>query len=390
MSSGDYPSAAAQRVSYHHRCLVPVRLGILGLGSVYWTPYRTAIERLAAAGRVEVTAAYDPDPEKRAAADRATGAAVAVESAEAVIEHDRVDAVLVLTSMLEHGRLALAALEAGRHVLVEKPMATTIDAARVMVAAAGRASDRALVCAPAVLLSPTYRAMHRRVAAGDVGRVVLARARYGWAGPWWGRWYYEPGGGALFDLGIYNVTSLCGLIGPVRRVAALVGTAIPERVVEGEPIRVQSDDNAHLLLDFGESRFASVTTGFTMQRYRSPAVELYGTDGVVQMLGDDWAPEGFELWRNAAGAWEVHPESAPGWSWTAGLDHLVDCIERGVAPVMRPEHALHALEVMLAAARSAAEGRAIDLETGFPAPDYSSLPPEDGGDRRVHDPRSVV
>src|SRR6476620_4442971 len=107
MCSGDYPSAAERRVSYHHRHLVPVRLGILGLGSVYWTPCRTAIERLAAAGRVEVTAVYDPDPEKRAAADRATGAAVAVGSAEAVIEHDRVDAVLVLTSMLEHGRLAL-------------------------------------------------------------------------------------------------------------------------------------------------------------------------------------------------------------------------------------------------------------------------------------------
>ncbi len=367
-----------------------VRLGILGLGSVYWTPYRTAIERLAAAGRVEVTAAYDPDPEKRAAADRATGAAVAVASAEAVIEHDRVDAVLVLTSMLEHGRLALAALAAGRHVLVEKPMATTMDEARALVAAAGRASGQVVVCAPAVLLSPTYRAIHRRVGAGDVGRVVLARARYGWAGPWWGRWYYEPGGGALFDLGIYNVTSLCGLIGPVRRVVAMVGTAIPERVVEGAPIRVQSDDNAHLLLDFGESRFASVATGFTMQRYRSPAIELYGTDGVVQMLGDDWAPEGFELWRNAAGTWEVHPEAAPGWSWTAGLDHLVECIERGVAPVMRPEHSLHALEVMLAAGRSAKEGRAIDLESGFPAPDYSSLPPEGGGDRRVHDPRSAV
>ena len=301
MSSGDYPSATEQRVSYHHRDLVPVRLGILGLGSVYWTPYRTAIERLAAAGRVEVTAAYDPDPRKRAAADRATGTAVAVGSAEAVIEHDRVDAVLVLTSMLEHGRLALAALEAGRHVLVEKPMATTMDEARALVEAGGRAPGRVLVCAPAVLLSPTYRAMHGRVAAGDVGRVVLARARYGWAGPSWGRWYYEPGGGALFDLGIYNVTSLCGLLGPVRRVVALVGTAIPERIVEGAPIRVQSDDNAHLLLDFGESRFASVTTGFTMQRYRSPAIELYGTDGVVQMLGDDWAPEGFELGETPPG-----------------------------------------------------------------------------------------
>jgi predicted dehydrogenase len=155
-------------------------------------------------------------------------------------------------------------------------------------------------------------------------------------------------------------------------------------------MRVESDDNAHLLLDFGESRFASVATGFTMQRYRSPAIELYGTDGVVQMLGDDWAPEGFELWRNVAGTWEVHPETAPGWSWTAGLDHLVDCLERGVTPVISPHHALHALEVMLAATRSAAEGRAVEIETGFPRPDYSSLPAAGGDDRRVHDPRSVV
>ena len=88
----------------------------------------------------------------------------------------------------------------------------------------------------------------------------------------------------------------------------------------------------------------------------------------LQMLGDDWAPEGFERWRNAAGTWEVHPEAAPGWSWTAGFDHLVECIERGVPPVMRPEHSLHALEVMLAAGRSAKEGRAIDLESAFRRP----------------------
>jgi predicted dehydrogenase len=372
--------------SYHH-VHVPLGLGILGLGSVYWTPYRTAIDRLAADGRVAVAAVYDPDAEKLAAAERVTGAAVAAASAEAVVEHPDVDAVLVLTSMPEHGRLARAALQAGKHVLVEKPMATTMDEAREL-AAAGRRAGRTLICAPAVLLSPTYRAIADRVTRGEVGRVVLARARYGWAGPWWGRWYYEPGGGALFDLGIYNVTSLCGLLGPVRRVMAMVGTAIPERTVEGAPIEVRTDDNAHLLLDFGESRFSTVTTGFTMQRYRSPAIELYGTDGVIQMLGDDWAPEGFEEWRNGAGVWEVHPEAAPQWSWTAGIDHLVDCVERGVRPVIAPEHALHALEVMLAAKRSAEEGRAVEIETGFPAPDYSAHPSADGGEHRVHDPRS--
>ena len=368
---------------------MPVRLGILGLGSVYWTPYRAAIERLG--GRVRVAAAYDPDPEKRAAADRATGTPVALAGADAVIEHPEVDAVLVLTSMREHGRLARAALEAGKHVLVEKPMATTLDEAAALAAAA-RATGRTLVCAPAVLLSPTYRAIAARVAAGEAGRVVLARARYGWAGPWWGRWYYEPGGGALFDLGIYNVTSLCGVLGPVRRVIALVGTAIPERTVEGAAIRVESDDNAHLLLDFGESRFATVTTGFTMQRYRSPCIELYGTHGVMQMLGDDWAPEGHEVWRNDAESWEIHPETDPHWPWTDGLRHLVECIETGAPSVIRPEHAYHALEIMLAAQAAGADGRGREITSGFPAPDLDRLAGDAGDDdhRRVHDPRSTA
>ena len=121
--------------------------------------------------------------------------------------------------------------------------------------------------------------MHARVQTGEVGRLLLGRARYGWSGPWWGRWFYQPGGGALFDLGVYNLTSLCGFFGSVKRVTAMVGIAIPERMVEGELMKVEADDNAHVVLDFGEGRFASIATGFTMQKYRSPAIELYGSDG---------------------------------------------------------------------------------------------------------------
>ena len=73
-----------------------------------------------------------------------------------------------------------------------------------------------------------------------------------WAGPDWSRWFYEPGGGALFDLGVYNVTSLCGFFGPARRVTAMSGIAIPERIIDGEPVRVMSHDNAHVLIDFGD------------------------------------------------------------------------------------------------------------------------------------------
>jgi predicted dehydrogenase len=145
-----------------------------------------------------------------------------------------------------------------------------------------------------------------------------------------------------------------------------------------------------VLLDFGESRFASIATGFTMQKYRSPAIELYGTDGVLQLLGDDWAPEGFEQWRNAAGTWELFPETDPAWPWTEGLRHLVECVRDGRPTVTRPEHAYHALEVMLGAMRSAREGRVVEIESPFPAPDYSSLPAAGAEERRSHDPRSLL
>ncbi len=364
-------------------------LGVLGCGSVFAGPYAGMIDRLAAHGRVRVSAVFDPDAAKRRAAAARYGVEPELQGAETLIARDDVDVVLVLTSMNEHAALTRAALEVGKHVLVEKPLATDLDEARELVELS-RTTRGVLVCAPHVLLSPTFRAIFTTVRAGAIGRLVSARARYGWAGPWWGEWFYRPGGGSLFDLGVYNVTSLCALFGPARRVSAMVGTAIPEREVHGRRIAVEADDNAHVLLDFGDARFGVVTTGFTMQRYRSPAIELYGTEGTAQLLGDDWAPEGWELWRNDEGCWRVMPETDPHWQWTDGLRHLVDCVETGAAPLTRPEHALHALEVMLAAQGSGADGLARELTSGFPEPLYDAalLAAEEAHrshDRRSHD-----
>ena len=365
----------------------PLRLGVLGLGSVFSGPYSSLIRQLTLEGKVELGAIYDVEPTKTSAVAAMHPDVAAPSSPEQLIARDDVDVVLVLTSMNEHGPLATMARAAGKHVLVEKPMATSIPEADELLAVDAQ-HDGLLVCAPHVVLSPTFRAIHGAVHRGEIGRLVLARARYGWAGPWWGDWFYRAGGGALFDLGVYNVTTLCGLFGPVRRVAAMVGTAIPKRMSEGRLIDNTSDDNAHVLLDFGDQRFANVMTGFTIQKYRSPAVELYGTDGVLQMLGDDWAPEGFEQWRNDRELWEVHPESEPTWPWTSGLRHLVDCVASGQPTISRPEHARHALEVMLAAQRSAVEGRFVDIESDFPGLRYPDLPSADGHDRRKHDPRT--
>lgn len=361
----------------------PVRIGIVGLGRVF-ERYALVLEPLVRQGRAEVVAGFDPDADRVAIAQALFPGMAAASSASAVIDDD-VDAILVLTSMNEHGALARQAYEAGKHVLVEKPMATSLSEAGELVRLSEQ-SDKLMICAPHVLLSPTYREMHRRISEGQIGDIKLARALYGWAGPWWGEWFYRPGGGALFDLGVYNVTSLCGFLGSVKSVTALVGTAIKERPVNGVMMPVTADDNAHVLLDFGNEVYGSVTTGFTIQKYgRAPAIELYGLEGSMNMLGDDWAPRGFELWRSETGHWELHDEQAPDWPWTDGLNHLVSCIERGVPSVTRPEQAYHALEVMLAAMQSSSEGRAVEIHSEFPAPDYSHEDEFVMDERRKHD-----
>jgi predicted dehydrogenase len=366
-----------------------IGIGVLGLGSVFWFSYRPQIERLQRAGRVELRAVYDVDDRRRRDVAGRLGLADDIASEAALIGRDDVDLVMVLTSMPHHGRLAIAAIEAGKHVLVEKPMATTLAEAKVLVSRAGEGTAR-LVCAPHVLLAPTYRQMWQQVHAGVIGDLNLARARYGWSGPWWGPWFYRQGGGSLFDLGCYNVTSLCGFLGSVKRVSAMVGTRIPQRVVDGEVVDVEIEDNAQLTFDHGDSRFSTLMTGFTIQGYRSPAIELYGSTGTMQMLGHDWAPEGFERWRNDAGVWEVFPETNPHWHWTYGFEHLVDQLACGGETLTRPEHAYHVLEVMLAAKRSSAEGRVVEIESKFPPPDYSTLSAVPSEPGYLHDPRMVT
>lgn len=363
-------------------------LGVIGCGSVFDVAYSGLIDRLHARDRAHVSAVYDIDPRKRRDAAARYEVDPELVNPETVIGDDDVDVVLVLTSMNEHGSFSMAALEAGKHVLVEKPMATSLEEAATLLELS-TTSPGLLVCAPHILLSPTYRAIYDTVRDGAIGRLLTARARYGHAGPWWSEWFYRPGGGSLFDLGVYNVTSLCALFGPARRVTAMVGVAIPEREVNGTTIRVEADDNAHVLLDFGDSRFAVVTTGFTMQRYRSPAIELYGSEGTAQLLGDDWAPEGWELWRNAEGYWRLNSESDPQWQWTEGLRHLVDCVERGLPTITRPEHAYHALEIMLAAQAAGRDGVAREITSDFPEPVYDATEVSDTH-LVVHDPRSTA
>jgi predicted dehydrogenase len=343
----------------------PVRIGIIGCGNVL-SAYRASIDKLRLRGIAEVVAACGR-ASQRATASAELGVQRFTTEAQEVVAAPDLDVVVILTSMTEHARLARAALEAGKHVLVEKPLATTLDESKALIELAGRSPGH-LVCAPFTILSPTFQTIARRIRNGDIGKPCSARARYGWAGPSWSEWFYKPGGGCLFDLGVYCVNSLTGLLGPVKRVTAMTGVAIPEREINGRRVRVEAEDNAQVLLDLGDGCFAVVTTGFTMQQYRTPALEVYGTTGTIQMLGDDWDPDGYELWQNSAGAWQVFKETTPDWSWTDGLNHLIDCIRDGTRPLVAPAHAHHVLEIMLKAQQAGREGRAMPLESTFTLP----------------------
>lgn len=155
-----------------------------------------------------------------------------------------------------------------------------------------------------------------------------------------------PEGGALFDFGVYNVITLTGLLGPAKRVMAMSGVDIPERVVDGAMTEVRVHNNAQILLDFGAGVYAAITTGFTIQEYRCPGIKLYGTAGTIQTIGEDWAPRGYELWQNSDGCWQVYDDRGI-WPWTDGLRDLIEAIHEDRPPMSNVEHAYHGLEIMI-------------------------------------------
>ena len=210
-----------------------------------------------------------------------------------------------------------------------------------------KSSKKMLIPAPFVILSPTYQAIDQELKKNNIGKVSLARARYGWAGPNWGEWYYKTGGGPLFDLGVYNITTLTGLLGPVKSIYAKSSLSSKYRKINKKNLKVKTDDNFQIILNFKSGCIGTVTTGFTMQQYNSPAIELYGSQGTIQMLGDDWEPKGYEIWRNSKSSWELYKTPYANWPWTSGFTHLIESLLKKTKPLIKLDHAFHVNEIMI-------------------------------------------
>jgi predicted dehydrogenase len=205
-----------------------VGVGFVGSGSVLWA-YLRALDSLVARGVAWEGPISARRPETWPEILRRRPGAHIVSDAAGVIDSD-VDIVAVLTPPSSHAEIAMAALDAGKHVLVEKPFGITRPEAEEVV---GLAADRALyaMAAPFVLLSPSFQELWRLVDAHDIGVVHSARALYGNPGSTWARWFHESGVGPLGDLAVYNLKSLTTLLGAVTEVLAAESTAVRPRVV---------------------------------------------------------------------------------------------------------------------------------------------------------------
>lgn len=353
-----------------------LKLALLGCGDVAQRDYLPEFHRLA--DTAELVAVCGRGAERaRAVAGRYGVAAWYTDYGRLLAETD-VDAVINLTPIQLHFETTLAALAAGKHVYSEKPIATTVEQARRLRDEAA-ARGLVFVCAPSVLLYPQVRFAAGLLADGAIGPVQAAVGRgYGGVPPWAGypsdpAPFFAAGAGPMADMGVYPLHAITGLLGPALRVAAMAAQSRDGFVVEDGPFRgrrvpLEVPDNWHVLLDLGRDRLASVTANNVARGSRAPQLELFGLGGTIALdLLDVAAPVAL---LRAGGDWEeiaVPHARAGGPDHLLGVAHLVDCVVRGHPNVLSADHALHGVEIIEAAARSAAAGRFEPLTTSFPS-----------------------
>lgn len=286
------------------------------------------------------------------------------------------DMMVTITDMQVHGELNKIALMAGKHVWSEKPMANTYAEGKALLDLA-RSKKLKLWGAPAVVDSPQFAFMSKTIQEGKLGRLSSAHGQYGHTGPTWSAFFYEKGGGSMPDLGVYNMATLTGLLGPAKSVMAMTSIVNPERIVDDKgKIKVEAEDNAHLLLEHDKNVISHVMCGFN---YFDPhghdakgqslhSIQIYGDAGNMRLIGYDWETSGVMLdtsWTEPA---KLYATESEGYEWQEGARVTGESIIKGIEPRINVEHALHVLEIIEGARKSSATGMKIKLESKFPWP----------------------
>lgn len=351
-----------------------VRIGIIGCGSVS----NRYLEHLQTSSYAEVVSLCDIRYERTLEQKQKFNLlnAATYKNIDEMLAGVSFDLMITITDMQVHGELNRKALMAGRHVWSEKPMANTYKEGKALLDLA-RSRKLRLWSSPAVVNSPQFAFMNKMIRDGKLGRVCSAHGQYGHTGPDWSAFFYEKGGGSMPDLGVYNIATLTGLLGPARRLTAMTSIVNPQRTVADKgSIRVEAEDNAHILLEHDKGVISHIMCGFN---YFDPhgheadnqtlhSMQVFGDKANMRLIGYDWETNGVVVDDSWTDPPKLLSTDKGGYQWQEGASVVSESLVRGTEPRINVEHALHVLEIIEGARKSQETGRRIELTSSFPYP----------------------
>ena len=364
-----------------------VGIGVVGAGSI---GVRGALMHLCledVQDKISLAAVCDPAPGRAAAAAEKFGVAKGYESYEDLLADPNVHAITLGTPIGMHFDQGMAAIKARKHIHFNKTMTTTAEEAKILIAAAKDHGIK-IVASPGQMTRPDNREIRRLIRSGELGKLAWASvgaafgsyheqegARSGDdplsnANPAW--YWRKPGGGPLYDMTVYGLHTLTGILGPAKRVTGMSGVLIPEREFKGEKYPVDADDNSFAILDFGGNSYAFVygaAVGGIDAEFGRPT--FFGTKGTIaggklngetlRFPGDDYGLSHYVRGRHIKGVHQTMGEAHV----FEDIMQLVDYVANGTLPNASAEHAAHVIEIVEAIYSSAETGQAKTLTTTF-------------------------
>lgn len=348
-------------------------IGVIGCGNISGI-YLTNLQ---AFPQTQVIAVADLDVDRARAKADEHGIANAC-SVEELLAMPEVEIVLNLAVPKAHATVANQALDAGRHVYNEKPLTVGWEEGQALCQKA-KSKGLTIGCAPDTVLGAGIQTCREAIDSGLIGEVVAVEAFM--VCPGHESWhpdpafYYEKGGGPMFDMGPYYLTALTTLLGAAKSVSGSAKVSFPKRLITSQPkhgqeIIVETPTHLSTTIDFANGATAHITTSFDVVAHSMPHIEVYGSEGTLRVPD----PNGFggpvQVWRRGDQSWSEVPVVRPYPENTRGLGVLDQAlaIQENRRHRANGDVGLHVLEIMHAAHWSAEQGRRIDLQTTMERP----------------------
>jgi len=346
------------------------KIGIIGCGAISNAYYRG----LSAFRFLELAGVADVNLERARA--RGEEWKVRAFSVKELLAQDGIDIVLNLTIPAAHAEVDLQILQAGKHAYSEKPLGIQRDEA-TKVLLLSKESKHRVGCAPDTVLGAGIQTSRKLIDGGWIGEPVAATAFMMGRGV--ERWhmnphfFYEPGGGPLFDMGPYYISALINLLGPVERVTASARISQPERIIRnpnlperwGEKIPVQVPTHVSASLEFLRGPIATLVTSFDVQASTLPRIEIYGTEGTLSVPDPNTFGGPVRLKNNYDEEWREIPLSCssvePGRG--LGVAEMALAIEEDRPHRANAQVAAHVLDIMQSIHESATTGRHLSIQS---------------------------